>query len=88
MTTCQWCQSPTVERKGKHGPFVGCSTFPKCRWSLSPVFLPGPTREDDRQRREDANYHMGLLFEDSYYSCPEEAEAACEWEESLRETSL
>jgi DNA helicase-2/ATP-dependent DNA helicase PcrA len=28
---CPICNSPMVERKGKFGTFLGCSTFPKCK---------------------------------------------------------
>jgi len=27
---CPRCENPLVERHSKHGPFLGCSTFPKC----------------------------------------------------------
>lgn len=28
---CPKCGKPLVERKSKHGTFIGCSGFPKCR---------------------------------------------------------
>jgi restriction system protein len=30
---CPKCGQPLVERKGKHGSFKGCSSFPKCRFT-------------------------------------------------------
>ena len=27
---CPRCENPLVEKYGKHGPFIGCSTWPKC----------------------------------------------------------
>ncbi|WP_084778000.1 topoisomerase DNA-binding C4 zinc finger domain-containing protein [Saccharibacillus sacchari] len=30
---CPRCQSKLVERQGKNGPFIGCSSFPKCRYT-------------------------------------------------------
>lgn len=30
---CPRCKSKLVERKGKNGPFIGCSGFPKCRYT-------------------------------------------------------
>jgi DNA topoisomerase-1 len=30
---CPTCGRPLVKRKGKHGDFVGCSGFPKCRYT-------------------------------------------------------
>jgi len=32
---CQKCGSPLVERSGKHGKFLGCSTYPKCNYTQS-----------------------------------------------------
>ncbi len=33
--TCPKCQSQLVQRRGKYGPFLGCSNFPKCRFVLN-----------------------------------------------------
>ena len=30
---CPWCGSQLVERNGKYGPFLGCSGYPKCRYT-------------------------------------------------------
>lgn len=30
---CPWCGSELVERNGKYGPFMGCSSYPKCRYT-------------------------------------------------------
>lgn len=30
---CPRCKSKLVERQGKNGPFTGCSSFPKCRYT-------------------------------------------------------
>lgn len=30
---CPWCGAELVRREGKRGPFLGCSTFPKCRYT-------------------------------------------------------
>jgi DNA topoisomerase-1 len=30
---CPQCGQPLVSRTGKHGPFIGCSGFPKCRYT-------------------------------------------------------
>jgi DNA topoisomerase-1 len=30
--TCPQCGGGLVQRKGKYGPFVGCSNYPKCRY--------------------------------------------------------
>ncbi|MBN1135643.1 MAG: type I DNA topoisomerase [Anaerolineae bacterium] len=32
---CPQCGEPLVRRKGKHGPFVGCSAYPACRYTRS-----------------------------------------------------
>jgi len=31
--TCEKCGAPLVYRKGRFGPFIACSTFPKCRFT-------------------------------------------------------
>lgn len=31
-TICPWCGAPLVQREGKRGPFMGCSSFPRCRF--------------------------------------------------------
>lgn len=30
---CPQCKSPLIERKGKYGQFLGCSNYPKCRFT-------------------------------------------------------
>lgn len=32
---CKKCGSPLVERDGKHGKFLGCTTYPKCDYTES-----------------------------------------------------
>ena len=34
---CPNCGSELVKRNGKHGNFIGCSNFPKCKFSASIV---------------------------------------------------
>lgn len=31
---CPRCGGQLVERKGKNGAFLGCSNFPKCRYTI------------------------------------------------------
>ncbi len=31
--TCEKCGAPLVHRKGRFGPFIACSNFPKCRFT-------------------------------------------------------
>ncbi len=33
--TCPHCGSPMLRRTGRHGPFLGCSTYPACRGTLA-----------------------------------------------------
>ena len=30
---CPWCNSTLVKRNGKYGPFMGCSSYPECRFT-------------------------------------------------------
>lgn len=32
---CPICNSELVERKGKYGTFIGCSNYPKCRYTVN-----------------------------------------------------
>lgn len=37
-TPCPKCNQGVLKvRKGKHGPFLGCSAFPKCDYTQNPV---------------------------------------------------
>lgn len=36
---CPWCGARTRRRKGRRGPFYGCTAFPQCRWTM-------PTQRD------------------------------------------
>lgn len=36
---CPICGSRAVSRTGQHGRFIGCSAFPRCRWSTSEPHL-------------------------------------------------
>ena len=52
---CEKCESPMNLRNGKRGPWLGCSTFPKCKGRMG-----WKTLEDDvREELEEAlNTHM------------------------------
>jgi DNA topoisomerase-1 len=39
---CEKCSSPMLLRNSKRGPFLGCSTFPKCRSTKMMKKLTGP----------------------------------------------
>ena len=32
---CPWCGEKLVKRNGKNGPFLGCSSYPRCRYTRS-----------------------------------------------------
>ncbi len=40
--SCPECHAPLVMRQGRFGPFVGCSTYPKCRY-IEPLDPPKDT---------------------------------------------
>ena len=52
---CEKCESPMNLRNGKRGPWLGCSTFPKCKGRMG-----WKTLEDDVREELDAalNTHM------------------------------
>lgn len=31
---CPWCGAKIRRRKGRRGPFYGCTAFPRCRWTM------------------------------------------------------
>ena len=33
LDACPWCGGKLIKRNGKHGDFIGCSTYPKCRYT-------------------------------------------------------
>src|SRR4029077_19813768 len=39
---CEKCGNPMLLRDSKRGPFLGCSTFPKCRSTKMVKKLTGP----------------------------------------------
>ncbi len=45
---CPKCEAPLYLRRGKRGPWLGCSRFPKCRGRFSWAQLP----EDEQKRLE------------------------------------
>ncbi len=42
---CPKCESPLNLRRGKRGPWLGCSTFPKCKGRSAWTKLPQETRD-------------------------------------------
>jgi len=42
---CPKCQSPLNLRRGKRGPWLGCSTFPKCRGRMAWTKVEEPVRK-------------------------------------------
>lgn len=40
VKACPTCGSPMARRKGSNGPFLGCSSYPKCK-TTRPIVSPG-----------------------------------------------
>ncbi len=51
VPTCEKCGAPMVRRKGRYGPFWGCSNYPKCR---SIVRIEQSAEEKEQAQREAA----------------------------------
>lgn len=68
---CPRCYSPAVDVVGKFGPFVGCSSFPRCAWATSEKW-PGrrPLTQDDLER--DGTDSDGDWFGGWYPSCSDD----------------
>jgi DNA topoisomerase-1 len=50
---CPKCEAPLNLRRGKRGPWLGCSTFPKCRGRAAWTKLEEPVREALEKRLEE-----------------------------------
>ena len=48
---CEKCGAPLVYRKGRFGPFVACSNYPKCRNTRK---MTGPSKEEGEEKEEKA----------------------------------
>jgi DNA topoisomerase-1 len=43
--TCEKCGAPLVYRKGRFGPFIACSNYPKCRYTKKMTGTPEKEKE-------------------------------------------
>jgi DNA topoisomerase-1 len=48
---CEKCGAPLVYRRGRFGPFIACSNYPKCRNTRK---LTGPSKEEGEVKEENA----------------------------------
>ena len=32
-TKCPWCGGDLIKRNGKYGDFIGCTNYPKCKYT-------------------------------------------------------
>ena len=74
---CPECGEPLLYRQGRYGRFIGCSGFPKCRYS-APIPIPGVTCPECGGAVVQKRTRKGRTF----YSCvnwrPDD-ETACQW---------
>jgi hypothetical protein len=66
VSMCEDCGAPTVTRKGKFGPFVGCTKFPACKWSRAAKPGEKPTHARVGDAEEEAAPNLGPVTEDLY----------------------
>jgi DNA topoisomerase-1 len=74
---CPECGEPLLYRQGRYGRFIGCSGFPKCRYS-APVPIPGVTCPECGGAVVQKRTRKGRTF----YSCANwrpDDETACQW---------
>jgi DNA topoisomerase-1 len=74
---CPQCGEPLVIRLGRFGKFVGCSGWPKCRYT-APVTIPGVTCPECGGAVVEKRSRKGRTF----YSCANwrpDDETACQW---------
>ena len=74
---CPECGEPLLYRQGRYGRFIGCSGFPKCRYS-APIPIPGVTCPECGGAVIQKRTRKGRTF----YSCANwrpDDEMACQW---------
>jgi DNA topoisomerase-1 len=74
---CPECGEPLLYRQGRYGRFIGCSGFPKCRYS-APIPIPGVTCPECGGAVIQKRTRKGRTF----YSCANwrpDDETACQW---------
>lgn len=54
---CPRCDSKIVSRKGKYGPFLGCSAFPQCKWKPKGQWTP----EKEAARKKEYGPSRGVV---------------------------
>ncbi len=77
---CPECGQPLLFRHGRRGKFIGCSAFPKCRYT-SPIPLPGVTCPQCGGAVVEKRTRRGRKF----YGCANwrpDDETACQWSTS------
>jgi DNA topoisomerase-1 len=74
---CPQCGEPLLYRRGRRGKFIGCSAFPKCRYTAS-IPIPGVTCPECGGAVVEKRTRRGRKF----YSCANwrpDDETACQW---------
>jgi DNA topoisomerase-1 len=74
---CPECGEPLLYRQGRYGKFIGCSGYPKCRYT-SPIPIPGVTCPECGGAVIQKRTRKGRTF----YSCANwrpDDETACQW---------
>ena len=49
--TCPECESDLIKRSGRYGEFIGCSGFPKCRFTKSLEENEGENKTQKKQQK-------------------------------------
>lgn len=70
---CPTCSNPLVYREGRFGRFIGCSTFPKCRFTEQILIKMGVTCPKDEGDIVQKSTRKGRVF----YGCANYPE--CDW---------
>jgi DNA topoisomerase-1 len=74
---CPECGEPLLYRQGRYGRFIGCSGYPKCRYT-APIPIPGVTCPECGGAVVQKRTRKGRTF----YSCANwrpDDETACQW---------
>ncbi|MFC2037743.1 type I DNA topoisomerase, partial [Chloroflexota bacterium] len=69
---CPQCGEPLLFRRGRYGKFIGCSGWPKCRYT-APIILPGVACPECGGSIAEKRTKRGRTF----YGCTNYP--ACEW---------
>ena len=66
--TCPTCESPLILRQGRYGKFIGCSSYPKCKY-IEPLEKPADTQVQCPECKQGTLLKRKSRYGKIFYSC-------------------